>query len=135
MNARQALLENEKLVVELYENSVTMSERTGKSIEECIDHKVNFYVRKSKSTNEELAWENRGVEAKKLIDPVETYDIHFNDDENSNNKDFELTLEEAKNYIAKHNGTNESYFEDYKGGSVSIVNNRTGENVYEEEVK
>jgi len=135
MNARQALLENEKLVVELYENSLTMSERTGKSIEECIDHKVNFYVRKSKSTNEELAWENRGVEAKKLITPVEAYDIHFNDEENSNNKGFELTLEDAKKYIEQYNGTNESYFNDYKGGTVSIVAVETGETVYQEEVK
>ena len=90
MNARQAVLENDKLVIELYENSVNMSERTGKTVEECIDHKVNFYVRKSKSTNEELAWENRGIEAKKLIPSVESYDINFNDDENYKNKEFKV---------------------------------------------
>lgn len=64
-----------------------------------------------------------------------TYDIYFDDDENSNNNGFSLTLKEAKDYIAMHNGTNWSYFADYKGGMVSIVCNETGENVYEEEVK
>ena len=64
-----------------------------------------------------------------------TYDVHFNDDQDSNNKGFEYTLEEAKDYIQAYNGTNESYFEDYKGGTVSVVCNETGETVYEEEVK
>lgn len=64
-----------------------------------------------------------------------TYDIFFNDSENSNNKGFALSLEDAKAYISRYNGTNESYFSDYKGGIVSIVCNETEETVYEEEVK
>lgn len=64
-----------------------------------------------------------------------TYDIFFNDSENSNNKGFALSLEDAKAYIANNNGTNNSYFADYKGGTVSIVCNETNETVYEEEVK
>lgn len=64
-----------------------------------------------------------------------TYDIFFNDSENSNNKGFALSLEDAKAYISRYNGTNESYFSDYKGGTVSIVCNETEETVYEEEVK
>lgn len=63
-----------------------------------------------------------------------TYDIHFNDENDSNNKGFQYSLEDAKGYIKSYNGTNESYFEDYKGGSVSIVCNETGEMVYEEEI-
>lgn len=63
-----------------------------------------------------------------------TYDVHFNDSENSNNKGFEYSFDDAKAYIDRYNGTNESYFEDYKGGTVSIVNNETGETEYEEEV-
>lgn len=63
-----------------------------------------------------------------------SYDVIFNDDDNSNSKGFELSLEDAKEYIAKYNGTNESYFADYKGGMVSIVNNQTGETVYEENI-
>jgi hypothetical protein len=64
-----------------------------------------------------------------------TYDIFFNDSDNSNNKGFALSLEDAKAYINRYNGTNESYFADYKGGTVSIVCNETEETVYEEEVK
>ena len=37
--------------------------------------------------------------------------------------------------ISRCNGTNEGYFEDYKGGIVSIVCNETGEEVYSERVK
>lgn len=64
-----------------------------------------------------------------------TYDIHFNDEYNSNNKGFEQSYEYCKDYIESWNGTNESYFADYKGGIVSIVCNETGETVYEEEVR
>lgn len=61
---------------------------------------------------------------------MNTYDIYFNDSENSNNKGFNMTLEEAKEYIRIYNGTNESYFANYKGGTVSIVCNENGEEVY-----
>lgn len=64
-----------------------------------------------------------------------TYDIYFNDDTDSNNKGFKNTLEYCKGYIDSYNGTNESYFEDYKGGTVSIVCNETSESVYEMDVK
>lgn len=64
-----------------------------------------------------------------------TYDIVFNDSGNSNNKGFESTIDECKAYIKFHNGTKYSYFEDYKGGIVSIVCNETGETVYEEVVR
>ncbi|KNB60991.1 hypothetical protein [Chryseobacterium sp. Hurlbut01] len=63
-----------------------------------------------------------------------TFNVVFNDSENSNDKGFELSYKEAKDYIDRNNGTNESYFEDYKGGIVSIVDNESGETVYEEEV-
>lgn len=64
-----------------------------------------------------------------------TYDIYFNDDYDTNNKGMKATLEECKDYIRYNNGTNHSYFADYKGGTVSIVCNETGETVYEEEVR
>lgn len=38
-------------------------------------------------------------------------------------------------YIRSYNGTSESYFADYKGDTVSIVCNETGETVYETVVK
>ena len=63
-----------------------------------------------------------------------TYDVHFNDDENSNNKGFKSSLAYCKDWITTHMGSNHSYFEDYKGGTVSIVCNETGESVFETEV-
>jgi len=63
-----------------------------------------------------------------------TFDILFNDNNNSNNKGFAISLEDAKDYINRYNGTNESYFEDYKGGIVSIICNETEEVVFETEV-
>lgn len=65
----------------------------------------------------------------------QTFDIVFNDNNNSNNKGFAMSLEQAKNYIKNNNGTNESYFQDYKGGIVSIVCNETQETIFETEVK
>lgn len=64
----------------------------------------------------------------------QTFDIFFNDDNNSNNKGFALSLEDAISYIKNNNGTNESYFQDYKGGTVSIVCNETEETVFETEI-
>lgn len=61
---------------------------------------------------------------------TETYDIYFNDDTDSNNKGFRMSEEECRDWIEANRGT--SYFEDYKGGTVSIVCNETGETVYEE---
>lgn len=65
-----------------------------------------------------------------------TYDVVFNDDTDSNSKNFtHASLDECKEYIREYNGTNESYFADYKGGVVSIICNETGETVYGEEVR
>lgn len=64
-----------------------------------------------------------------------TYDVIFNDAGFSNAKGWRQTLEYCKNYIKMYNGTNESYFEDYKGGVVIIVCNETDEIVYEEDIK
>ena len=59
-----------------------------------------------------------------------TYDVIFNDSDNSNSKGFEQTAEYCIEYITRYNGTNEPYFADYKGGTVSVVCNETGEEVY-----
>ena len=60
-----------------------------------------------------------------------TYDIHFNDSENSNNMGFKLSYTECESYIKNHK---DSYFQDYKGGEVSIVCNETGETIKEVEI-
>ena len=65
---------------------------------------------------------------------MKTYDVVFNDQTSSDNKGFHLTYEECLNYIETWNGTDHSYFGDYKGGTVSIVDSN-GDTVYEIEVK
>ena len=64
-----------------------------------------------------------------------TYDVHFDDENNSNCKGWAISLAECKDYIGSYNGTNESYFEDYKGGTVSIYCNELDETVFETEIK
>jgi len=66
---------------------------------------------------------------------AQTYDVHFNSETDSNSKGFKETLDYCKDYIEANNGTNESYFEDYKNGIVSIVCNETGEEIYSELIK
>lgn len=59
-----------------------------------------------------------------------THDIVFHDDTASNNKGYAMSLADAYEYIRTHNGTNESYFANYKGGIVEIVCNETEASVY-----
>jgi len=60
-----------------------------------------------------------------------TYDIIFNDDNNSNNMGFTESIEYCKNYINTHNGSNHSYFANYKGGTVQVRCQQTEEIVFE----
>lgn len=62
------------------------------------------------------------------------YDVVFQTETDSNNKGFNLTIEECKDYIKQYNGTNHSYFNDYKGGTVQIVCNETCEIIYEDKI-
>jgi len=64
-----------------------------------------------------------------------TYDVQFDNVDYTNCKGWHETYEYCKDYIESNNGTNCSYFEDYKGGVVSIICNETGEIAYWEEVK
>ena len=64
---------------------------------------------------------------------METCDVHFNDANDSNNKGFNLSIEDCKSWIEANKGT--SCFTDYKGGTVSIVCNETDETVFEQEIK
>ena len=64
-----------------------------------------------------------------------TYDLEFNSDTDSMHEGFRVSVEDCKHYIDVWNGTNHSYFEDFKGGTVSIRCNETEEVVYEEEVR
>lgn len=64
-----------------------------------------------------------------------TYDVVFNDDTASNKKGWQETMEYCLNYIEENNGTNDSYFADYKGGIVQVVCNETGQVVFEDSVR
>lgn len=64
-----------------------------------------------------------------------TYDVVFDSESRSNSKGFEESQEYCMNYINSHNGTDESYFKDYKGGIVSVICHQTGETVFQTEVK
>lgn len=66
---------------------------------------------------------------------MKTYNIFFNDNDNSNNMGFKESLDYCKKFIEMHNGSNHSYFKDYKGGTISVVCNATGESEFETEVK
>ena len=66
---------------------------------------------------------------------MKTYNVVFHDDQDSNDKGFNLSKEDAIAYVDSNNGTNESYFDDYKGGIVQVVCNETDEVVYETEIK
>ena len=61
---------------------------------------------------------------------MKTFNIHFDDDNDSNDKGLKESFQYCIDYIQMHNGSNTSYFEDYKGGTVSIVCNETGETIY-----
>jgi hypothetical protein len=56
-----------------------------------------------------------------------TYDVQFHDETTSDFKGFAESLEFCQNYIQFNNGTDESYFANYKGGIVQIICNETGE--------
>ena len=94
-----------------------------------------FYIDNNGVIHHDHWFDEDGNDTIEVLCDIRTYDVHFNDEYNSNNKGFEQSYEYCKDYIESWNGTDESYFEDYKGGTVSIVCNETGETVYEEVVR
>lgn len=80
----------------------------------------------------------RGVKEEcfiKIYRSMRTYDVCFNSDTDSNSMGFYDSYDYCLNWIQIHNGTDHSYFADYKGGTVSIFCNETEEEVYEERVR
>ncbi len=71
----------------------------------------------------------------RTLENTKTFNVIFNSEDSSNDKGFEQSFECCHYYIQKYNGTNESYFQDYKGGVVSIICNETGKVVFETAVK
>lgn len=65
---------------------------------------------------------------------MKTYDVFFDDETSSNQKGWCQTMDYCIDYIQSTNGTDESYFADYKGGIAYVACNETGEVVYEETI-
>lgn len=64
-----------------------------------------------------------------------TYNVCFDSETKSNDKGWKESYQYCKDYIDSNNGTNNSYFADYKGGIVSIYCNETEEVVLLETIK
>jgi hypothetical protein len=60
-----------------------------------------------------------------------TYNVHFNDSENSNDIGGENTLEYCQSVIKLKRS---QYFDDYKNGTVSIVCNETEKTIFEKSI-
>ena len=105
----------------------------GKTIKQNSEHR--FYVERFNDEYDGMVMFTSEDRAKAYIDKHLTYDVVFNNESDSNSKGFKSSIEDCKKYIELNNGTDESYFADYKGGIVSVVCNETGETIYEEEVR
>ena len=72
-----------------------------------------------------------------VIPYMPTFDVHFDNEDYSSSKGWAATYKECLDYIRTYNGTDESYFADYKGGVVSISCNEseTGAPLYEERIQ
>ena len=64
-----------------------------------------------------------------------TYNVYFDTETVSNDKGQKESYQYCKDYIDMNNGTKNSYFSDYKGGTVSIYCNETQEVVYSETIR
>lgn len=65
---------------------------------------------------------------------MKTYDVIFNDSNDSNSKNIHGTIEECMSWIEFNRNDKSTYFGDYSGGTVSVVCDQTGETVYEESI-
>jgi hypothetical protein len=75
-----------------------------------------------------------GKIVKEFIESQYDYDVVFNDLHTTMSKGFAYSYDKAADYIDSNNGTNESYFANFKGGTASIVCNQTGVTVFQTEV-
>jgi hypothetical protein len=64
----------------------------------------------------------------------QVYDVVFNDDTASNCKRINGTYEYCMQWIEANRNDNTTYFGDYKGGTVSVVEVNTGNYVYTENI-
>lgn len=65
---------------------------------------------------------------------IKTYDVGMCDDEDGETMGFHRTYDKCLAFIKEHNTSDNCLFRNYKGGTASIIQNNTGECVYEEEI-
>lgn len=108
---------------------ILMGKQEAESLLEALDH----YVRNEEKffDKETALWAYEHKEWGFGIEELYTYDVYFHDD---NNKGWHETYEKCLDYIKANNGSNTSYFADYKGGTVAIFRNETEEEVYWERI-
>lgn len=70
-----------------------------------------------------------------IFGELDEYDVVFHGAANDNDKGMNASYSECLEYIQIYNGTDRSYFADYKGGTVCIHSLKRGVDVYEEEVR
>lgn len=93
------------------------------------EKKYDYFVRQVKEMFDQF--EGCQMEANE----VKTYDIEFHDNTTANSKGFSESKEYCIDYIKSFNGSDVSYFADYKGGTVNVVCNETGDIIHSETVK
>lgn len=76
-----------------------------------------------------------GCKQETETDCEQVYDVVFNDDTASNCKHINSTYECCMQWIEANRHDNTTYFADYKGGTVSIVEVNTGNYVYTENIQ
>lgn len=94
------------------------------SVKDCDGHTI------AEEDDDSIEYDGGGFGAQEL-----TYDVVFSDNEASDEKGFYQSFDYCKDYINRFNGTNESYFADYKDGTVSIVCNETADTIFETKIK
>ena len=93
-----------------------------------------LYYNKKKDRFEHTHIGPRGGESL-VVWPIEkTYDVVFNDSNDSNSKGIHGTYDECMSWIESNRYDQSTYFGDYKGGTVSIVCDQTEEEVYSESI-
>lgn len=98
--------------IEEFENDSKRQEELIAEVTEFINDNFNYEMKDDDEEEEE-----------------QTYDIRFDDEQDSESKSFSENLEYCKMYIKTNNSSNDETFKKYKGGTATIVCNETEEDI------
>lgn len=91
-----------------------------------------YYTDENKAAAYDKAFNDGGYGYNPYRDIKKTYDIEFNDDNDTNSKGFELSRKECEDWIRSNR--DDEYFHMYAGGTVSVRCNQSGDVVFEENI-